>query len=107
MTAPSAEPSKSQPPAKTSLDPNRATVTVYLPADANLSVDGTPCTLTSDIRTFDTPALEPGQKYYYTLKTERMEAGHLRTQTRRVFLEAGNRVTVRFDETDLPRTAQK
>jgi uncharacterized protein (TIGR03000 family) len=77
-----------------------ATLTVKLPADARLFVDGVACPLTSATRSFDTPDLEAGQKYYYTLKAEVVREGETRTATRRVLVEAGKQVTVDFK--DLP-----
>ena len=47
-----------------------ARLTVKVPEDARLYVDGVRCPLTTDTRTFDTPELEAGRKYSYTLKAE-------------------------------------
>jgi uncharacterized protein (TIGR03000 family) len=77
-----------------------AKITVKLPADARLYVDGTLCPLTSELRTFTTPELDAGQKYYYTLKAEVVRGGETRTSRKRVIVEAGKDVTVEF--TDLP-----
>jgi len=73
-----------------------ARITVHLPADARLTVHGVACPLTSDTRTFDTPALEPGQKYYYLLKAEVVRNGRTLAQTKRVAFRSGERVTVSF-----------
>jgi uncharacterized protein (TIGR03000 family) len=43
-----------------------AKITVTLPANATLYVDNVLCPLTSATRTFATPKLQSGQKYYYT-----------------------------------------
>jgi uncharacterized protein (TIGR03000 family) len=77
--------------------PSPARITVRLPADARLTVDGVDCPLISDTRTFDTPALAPGQKYYYLLKAEVMRQGRPIAQTRRVDFRSGERVTVTFE----------
>lgn len=74
-----------------------AQITVRLPADARLTVHGIACPLTSDMRTFDTPALAPGQSYYYLLKAEVVRDGRTIAQTRRVDFRSGQRVTVSFD----------
>src|SRR5205807_1899689 len=47
-----------------------ARVSVRVPEDAKLYVDGVACPLTSSKREFDTPKLEVGRKYAYTLKAE-------------------------------------
>jgi uncharacterized protein (TIGR03000 family) len=73
-----------------------ATLTVKLPAEAKLTVDGTPCSLTSAVRTFDTPPLDPGRSYYYVLKAELMRDGQKREETQRVVISAGKKVTVEF-----------
>ena len=52
-----------------------ARVTVKLPADARLYVDNVVCPLSSDTRTFNTPELEVGRSYFYTLKAEVIRDG--------------------------------
>jgi uncharacterized protein (TIGR03000 family) len=80
-----------------------AHITVRLPADARLTVDSVDCPLTSDTRTFDTPALVPWQKYYYLLKAEVVRNGRTIAQTRRADFLSGERISVSFD--DLGTTA--
>lgn len=75
-----------------------ARVTVKLPADARLYVDDVACPLTSATRSFDTPDLEAGRAYYYTLKAEVVRDGVRRTAERRVTLEAGKQVSVEFKD---------
>ncbi len=58
-----------------------ARVTVKLPADARLYVDGVPCPLTSATRSFDTPELDAGRSYYYTLKAEVVRDGETHAAT--------------------------
>jgi uncharacterized protein (TIGR03000 family) len=77
-----------------------AKVTVKLPADARLYVDNVVCPLSSDTRTFNTPDLEVGRTYYYTLKAEVVRDGVARARSTRVLVEAGKDVTVEFK--DLP-----
>jgi len=72
-------------------------VTVRLPEDARLSVDGVACPLTSTVRTFDTPALQPGKAYHYTLKAEVVRDGKTRTESKQVVLGAGKDVEVEFN----------
>jgi uncharacterized protein (TIGR03000 family) len=75
-----------------------ARITVRVPADARLTVHGVDCPLGSDTRTFDTPALEPGQKYYYLLKAEVVRDGRTIAQTKRIDFRSGERVTVSFED---------
>ncbi len=78
-----------------------ARVTVKLPADARLYVDDVLCPLTSTTRSFNTPELEAGRPYYYTLKAEFVNDGQTRAKTRRVVVEAGKQVTVEFEDAPL------
>jgi len=71
-----------------------ARLTVQLPADAKLWVDTAACPLTSDTRSFNTPSLEPGRQYYYTLRMEVERDGQTLSMSRRVFVGAGQNVRV-------------
>jgi uncharacterized protein (TIGR03000 family) len=73
-----------------------AQITVRLPGDSKLFVDNTPCPLTSGIRTFSTPKLEQGKKYFYTLKAEAIQNGQTVVQSQRVTMTAGQQVNVDF-----------
>lgn len=73
-----------------------ARITVRLPADAKLFVDNTECPLSSAVRTFATPKLEQGKKYYYTLKAEAKQNGQTVVQSQRVTMTAGQQVNVDF-----------
>lgn len=77
-----------------------ARVTVKLPADAQLYVEGVLCPLTTATRAFDTPELTAGQRYYYTLKAEVVRDGEKKAARKRVLVEAGKEITVEFK--DLP-----
>jgi uncharacterized protein (TIGR03000 family) len=74
-----------------------ATLVVSLPADATLTVDGTPTTLTSDRRVFTSPPLEPGQLYHYTLRAELTRDGQRLATTRSVTVQAGRQSSVTLD----------
>jgi uncharacterized protein (TIGR03000 family) len=67
-----------------------------VPADAKLTVDGIECPLTSETRTFDTPTLQPGQQFYYTVKAEVVRDGKPVTESRRIVFEAGNKIDIEF-----------
>jgi uncharacterized protein (TIGR03000 family) len=77
-----------------------ARVRVKLPADADLFVDGVRVPQTSAVRSFQTPKLEPGRSYYYTLKADVIRDGRTVSASKRVTVEAGREATVEF--TDLP-----
>jgi uncharacterized protein (TIGR03000 family) len=86
--------------------PTPARIVVSLPADAKLTVDGTPTTSTSSTRVFVSPALEPGQQYQYTFRAEVVRKGERQSATKQVVVRAGHESRVQFD---LPATtvAQK
>jgi uncharacterized protein (TIGR03000 family) len=70
-----------------------ATITVNLPADAKLLIDGNATTSTSERRVFVSPTLEAGQEYYYTIKAELK--GEIREE--RVSVTAGQEVNVKVE----------
>jgi uncharacterized protein (TIGR03000 family) len=76
---------------------DKAQVTVLLPAKAALYIDGVRCPLTTERRTFSTPALEPRRTYTYLLRAELQQEGQRYTQNRRVVVEAGKAVTVEMN----------
>lgn len=84
-----------------------ARLTVKLPTDARLWVDQVECPLTSDERSFNTPVLQPGQTYYYTLKMQVQREGETKTETRRVLVNAGQNVNVTFREPQVLTTAER
>jgi len=90
------------PPAKTeagSLDngANAARITVKLPSNARLWVDNVYCPLTSNERSFNTPVLQPGQRYFYTMRMEVEKDGRTESENRRIYVAAGRQVSVDFN----------
>jgi uncharacterized protein (TIGR03000 family) len=77
-----------------------ARVRVKLPADADLYVDGVRVPQTSEVRSFQTPKLETGRSYYYTLRADVVRDGRTVSASKRVTVEAGREATVEFK--DLP-----
>jgi uncharacterized protein (TIGR03000 family) len=67
----------------------RAKLIVEVPVDAKLYIDDQPMKTTSTRRVFSTPALEPGQAYYYVVRVEVMRDGKPQSDTRRVIVRAG------------------
>lgn len=84
-----------------------AKIVVKLPAEAKLFVDEVACNLTSDTRSFETPKLEAGKKYAYTLRAEMVRDGETVKAERKVVMTAGEAVTVRFDDLGAVRTASR
>ncbi|MCS6852899.1 MAG: TIGR03000 domain-containing protein [Gemmataceae bacterium] len=74
----------------------RTRITVQLPADAKLYVNGDLCPLTTATRRFDTPELPTGQTYAYTFRAEVERAGRTVSANRTVVFRAGEPVTVDF-----------
>jgi uncharacterized protein (TIGR03000 family) len=71
------------------VSPNVATVVVKLPADARLTIDGEGTTSTSTERTFESPALEAGKVYSYTLEASYLKDGKTVTVSKKIKIEAG------------------
>ena len=85
-------------PKKTSLDQSApATLVVALPADAKLTIDGFVTSSTSERRVFQSPALEPGKAYSYTLKAEVLRDSKSQIVTKEVIVRAGEETPVRID----------
>ena len=75
---------------------NKALVVVSLPADARLFLNGQFTRAQGTLRSFMTPALEPGGIFTYTFRMELFQNGAVRTQTQEVTFQAGQRVSVVF-----------
>jgi uncharacterized protein (TIGR03000 family) len=84
-----------------------AKVTVIVPEDAKLFVDGTECPLKSARRTFETPKLDPGRQYYYTVRAETLRGGRKVEDSRRVVVEAGRLTTVDFQDLSSVQAASR
>lgn len=72
-----------------------ASVTVVLPDGAKLTVNDVAVTA-SNTQTFQTPKLEKGKSYFYTVKAEMVKGGKAVTETRKIDVAAGKAVTVDF-----------
>lgn len=84
-----------------------ARLTVRLPEEARLYVDGAVCPVSSDSRSFETPALRPGMAYCYTLRAEVVRDGRPVSESRRVDFRAGDQVVVNFGHLGTTRTARR
>jgi len=75
-----------------------ATITVRLPANARLTVDGAPTRSSSDTRALVTPELERGKDFHYTLEAQIIRDGKPVTLSKRVTVRAGEETEVTFDD---------
>ncbi len=73
-----------------------AHVTIAAPANAKVTVDGVEIPATA--RTFNTPSLEAGRQYFYTVNVAMTRNGRSVSDSKRVTLESGKDVTVEFKE---------
>lgn len=76
--------------------PMGANLKFTLPADAKLFVDGKPAPGSGAERSFYTPPLTVGQKFFYDVKAEMMVAGELVVEEKKVIVEAGASLTETF-----------
>jgi uncharacterized protein (TIGR03000 family) len=83
----------------TSVPSDRALVVVRLPADARLYLDEQPTRAErTAVRSFLTPALEPGVTYYYAFRMEVVRDGERIARSRRVAFRAGQEVQITFTD---------
>jgi len=80
-----------------SADAAPAFLVVTLPAEAKLTIDGSPTKLNSSERTFQTPELEPGKIFHYTLVAEVTRDGQPVTTTQKVAVQAGKETRVNLE----------
>ena len=80
---------------------------VRVPADASLSVDGSPTYTTASVRTFETPELAPGKDYAYTFKAEYNKDGKTVSVTKRVSVSPGKTTDVDLTQATVTAVASK
>jgi uncharacterized protein (TIGR03000 family) len=86
--------------------PAPARVSITLPADAKLYVDGQLTrTVDKSFRTFMTPDLEEGQEYRYVMKAEVIRDGVAQSETKTVIVKAGAVISEEFSTLNDVRTA--
>jgi len=71
-----------------------AFVTVNVPADAKVTIDGNATISTSAVRIYSTPSLARGTVSYYTFTAEVVREGKVYTATEKVAVEAGARPVI-------------
>src|SRR5262249_53097813 len=74
-----------------------ARINVLLPPDARLYVDDVPSPRMGERVSFDTPRLEPGRKYAYSLKVAGARNGQRYEDSRRITFSVGREVTGDFN----------
>lgn len=84
------------PPAAPETVTRRAKITVKLPANAVLYVDGQKNDRTDTVREFVTPELTANKNYSYVMKAELMRNGQPETQTQKIDFRAGDSLEVDF-----------
>jgi uncharacterized protein (TIGR03000 family) len=73
-----------------------ATLTVIVPPDAEIEIEGAKTTSTGQLRRYKSPPLQLGAKYHYTIKATWMENGKPRTLELQVPVSAGTESAVDF-----------
>jgi uncharacterized protein (TIGR03000 family) len=76
--------------------PTRARITLDVPTDAKVFLDGELLNLAAGKRTFQTPELVPGKTYYYDLRAEVIRDGRTVAEAQRIVLQPGQMVTASF-----------
>jgi uncharacterized protein (TIGR03000 family) len=74
----------------------RARLTIDVPEDAQVYLDGELLPAPVANRVFRTPALKPGSTYFYDLRAEVVRDGRTLVASQRVLLQAGQIVTAEF-----------
>lgn len=96
-TAPNAAPSAApNAVVKTETTGNRALVSIEVPADAKVYIDGNLMKSTGEKRVFQTPELASGKAYFYDVKAEVIRDGKAVVQDQRVVIRAGSDANASF-----------
>jgi len=77
---------------------SKASVLVRVPAEAKVYIDGNLMKSTSTERIFTSPALEPGESFYYTIRVVVEKGGKTYEDIRRVSVRAGEKSNLAFDK---------
>jgi uncharacterized protein (TIGR03000 family) len=77
------------------------TVTVKVPAEAEVWFDGTKTNVKGTERRFTSPPLEAGWDYTYNIRAVWMESGRAFAETRKVIVHAGDNINVEFTKKKL------
>jgi uncharacterized protein (TIGR03000 family) len=88
-------------------DASRGTVTVKMPTDAKLFVEGKPMSVKDGERTFVTPPLPTDREAQYSFKIEFTRDGETLTIAKKVNIRAGKATTVDFNDILSSKTKAK
>jgi uncharacterized protein (TIGR03000 family) len=77
--------------------PRPATLVVDLPADAKLLIDGQATRSDTAHRVFETPALETGREFSYTLQAQVVRDGKTEVISKEVTVRAGQATEIRLE----------
>ena len=83
-------------PAGSDAQPMGANLKFKVPADAKIYVDGKLAPGTGTERSFYTPSLEAGKKFFYEVKAEAVVNGKTVVEEKKVIVEAGANITETF-----------
>jgi uncharacterized protein (TIGR03000 family) len=75
-----------------------ANITIELPVNATLYVDGRPTAATGSVRQFHTPELPAGQPFYYDMRAEVEVGGRTVVEEIKVVVRAGDTLTRSFGQ---------
>jgi uncharacterized protein (TIGR03000 family) len=84
-------------------DSSSVLIQMRLPADARVWFDDTPTTVTGTSRLFASPPLAAGQYYAYQVRVQWNDNGKVVDRTRRVTIQAGDRITLDFTSAEASR----
>ena len=83
---------------------SKAKISIEVPEGAKLFVDGNLINVAPGTRTFQSPALAPGESYFYEVRLEISQNGQRRVEEQRVVVRSGQDALVRFQTLQLPGT---
>lgn len=98
-TEPAAEPAAEVPPAADAsfrLGRDAVMLSVWVPNDARIFVNGNTTNSTGSARNYISRGLQPGASYAYEVRAELVRNGKTLTETKQVTLVAGQRVNIEF-----------
>jgi uncharacterized protein (TIGR03000 family) len=100
------EKKEKKPDQEASVQSTKARLVVEVPADAKVYIDDQLMKTKDEVRKYTTPALQPGQMYYYVVKAEVVRDGKTESETKRVVVKAGEESRLSFDKLESVSTAK-
>jgi uncharacterized protein (TIGR03000 family) len=90
-----------------SSEPRPVRLTIHLPADAEVEVDGAKLEESGEVRQFESAPLAAGKKHVLKLKASWMEGDSARTLNKKLVVAAGQELELDFNLEDLGPDGQK